>query len=137
MRHLRTDLVETRVRIDDEQVLGARAAMVLIGNCGRLQAGVEVFPDARTDDGRLDVAVLSPHSLLDWVRVAWALLRGRPAPDHLIRRSAGARIDVRTRVPRAWELDGEARPSTDVLRCEVVPGALLVCGPAAGPGLEE
>ncbi len=94
VRHLRSDLVETRVRVDGELVLAARTAMVLIGNCGRLQAGIEVFPDARTDDGRLDVAALSPRSVLDWGRVGLALLRRRPAPDRLVRRFSGARIEV-------------------------------------------
>ena len=137
LRHLRSDLVETRLRVDGEVVLDARTAMVLIGNCGRLQAGVEVFPEARTDDGRLDVAALSPRSVLDWLRVGIALLRRRPAPDRLVRRFSGAHVDVRTRVPRAWELDGEDRPPTDLLRCELIAGAVAVCAPADGPELEE
>ncbi|MET0740840.1 MAG: diacylglycerol kinase family protein [Candidatus Nanopelagicales bacterium] len=138
VRHLRSDLVETRVRVDGEVVLDARTAMVLIGNCGRLQAGVQVFPEARPDDGRLDVAALSPRSVLDWLRVGTAVLRRRPAPDRLVRRFSGKRIDVLTRRPRAWELDGEDRPPTELLRCEVVAGALLVCGPPVeGHGLEE
>jgi diacylglycerol kinase (ATP) len=137
LRHLRSDLVATRVRVDDEVVLDARTAMVLIGNCGKLQAGVQVFPAARPDDGRLDVAVVSPRSLFDWARVGLALLKRRPAPDRLVRRFTGQRIDVFTRTPRAWELDGEGRAPTDALRCEVVASALHVCGPSAGPGLEE
>lgn len=46
---------------------------VLVGNCGKIQGGIELFPDASIDDGKLDVAILQPRGPLGWLKV-WTRL---------------------------------------------------------------
>lgn len=126
VRSLPATLVPTTVEVDGEVVVRARAAMVLVGNCGAVSGGLEVFPDAEPDDGRLDVAVLTASGVREWASVVWRLLRRRPQRAELVRRARGAAVVVTTATPRPYELDGEDRPPTDRLEFAVRPGALLV-----------
>lgn len=115
VRHVPAKMVGATVDVDGREVWAGRTAMVLVGNCGSVTGGLEVFPDASPDDGLLDVAVLTAERAVDWLRVAWRLIRGRPQPDHLVRRFRGESITVRLDRAMAYELDGEDRPATDRL----------------------
>lgn len=42
---------------------------VMIGNCGLMPGGVLLIPDAKIDDGLLDIVVLRPLSRLSWLRI--------------------------------------------------------------------
>ncbi len=75
-RYVPAKLVGATVDVDGSEVWSGRTAMVLVGNCGAVTGGLEVFPDASPDDGVLDVAVLTAERAVDWVRVAWRLVRG-------------------------------------------------------------
>ncbi|MEO7285839.1 MAG: diacylglycerol kinase family protein, partial [Jatrophihabitantaceae bacterium] len=54
------------IELDGRPPVRHRAIGVLVGNVGDLQGGITLLPDARPDDGQLDVITLSPHGLLDW-----------------------------------------------------------------------
>ncbi|HME68605.1 MAG TPA: hypothetical protein VKM54_01905, partial [Myxococcota bacterium] len=94
--------------------------------CGVVTGGLEVFPDARPDDGILDVAVLSARSPIEWASVLWRLVRGLPQRRNLVARHRGRTVTVRTATPRPYELDGEDRPPVLALEFTVRPGALRV-----------
>ena len=126
VRNLPTRLVPTTVEVDGTTVFDGRTAMVLVGNCGAVTGGVEVFPDARPDDGILDVAVLSARSPIEWASVLWRLVRGFPQRLDLVARYRGRAVALRTATPRPYELDGEVRPPVLALTFTVRPGALQV-----------
>src|SRR5262249_16339197 len=64
---------------------------VVVGNVGLLPGGFMLLPDARLDDGRLDVGILGPASPLGWGRVAYRGLTGsRREGRHLGRHRARA-----------------------------------------------
>ena len=42
---------------------------VMIGNCGLLPGGVMLIPDARIDDGELDVVALRPRGAFAWLKI--------------------------------------------------------------------
>ncbi len=126
VRNLPARLTSTRVDVDGTTVFDGRTAMVLVGNCGAVTGGLEVFPDARPDDGILDVAVLSARSSNEWASVLWRLVRGLPQRSNLVVRHRGRTVAVRTTTPRPYELDGEGRPPVLALDFRVRPGALQV-----------
>ena len=57
------------IRVDDQPVLRRRASVIVIGNVGLLPSGILLIPDAKPDDGLLDVLVASPRTVRDWVRL--------------------------------------------------------------------
>lgn len=117
------------LRLDDGPPVRRRGRGVLVGNVGRLQGGLPVLPDARGDDGLLDIAVLAPRRLRDWAGLATRIvLRRRPRPEQLETWRA-ARVEVRAGRPLPVQLDGDVRPSTDRLLVQAQPGALTLCVP--------
>ena len=69
--------MHVRVRLDSGKPMSRRARTVLVANVGRLQGGVPLLPD----DGELDVAIIAPRTLADWVVMAWAVIwRHRQVP---------------------------------------------------------
>ena len=46
-----------------------KASCILVGNVGKLFGGVEAFEDARPDDGKLELGVVTAEGLLEWGRM--------------------------------------------------------------------
>lgn len=125
-KHLRADLVRTKVAVDGEDWFDGRTTMVLVGNFSKISGGLEVFPDAEPDDGLLDVTVMSASSLREWASIFWRLLRGRDQRLDLARRATGRHIVVEHDSARAYELDGEDRDPAARLEFEIEPAAITL-----------
>lgn len=136
-----------RVRIDEGHPFGTRAHSLMIGNCGQLPGGMLLLPDAKIDDGLLDLVIMRPSGLLGWLQIWWSLaiqsgvLRhsefGRSLIEQgqrrvrALRYQRGRRIDFRVHgAPRHFQVDGEALGEIVAARIEVLPGTLLVNAPA-------
>ncbi|MCA0251264.1 MAG: diacylglycerol kinase family lipid kinase [Actinobacteria bacterium] len=119
-----------RVAAGGQRAFSQHAATVMIGNCGELTAGVRLMPDARVDDGLLDVAVVSPRSLGSWFAVgAYILTRhrfGHSAIAHL----RGPEVGIVAAEPIDAQLDGDGVGRVTAVTCSVRPGALTVRVPA-------
>jgi diacylglycerol kinase family enzyme len=104
----------------------ARVRTVLVGNLGRLQGGLELLPDARPDDGLLDVALVAPRGPVDWVVLLVRGLTGGRRRDHRLRTWQARRVDVRMHRPQPRQVDGDVIDDADHLRVHVEAGALVV-----------
>jgi diacylglycerol kinase family enzyme len=71
-RAVRREPVATKVRVDGHVWFDGDASCVLVGNVGKILGGVNAFEYAETDDGLLDVAVITAHGALQWGRDARA-----------------------------------------------------------------
>ncbi|HEX4791917.1 MAG TPA: YegS/Rv2252/BmrU family lipid kinase, partial [Actinospica sp.] len=131
-RHLADRISTVTVEVDGRRSRHRNVSMLLVGNIGRIQAGLKPMPDAEVDDGLLDLVVLAPDGPLGWLRAAARMKSSKMADrDGEVFRDRGRRITVRTtrQVPR--EADGETLPAAAGLRAEVCPGALTVRVPEA------
>lgn len=125
-RHLRDRPMQVELTVDDAEPMRCTARSVVIGNVGMLQGGLHLLPDALPDDGLLDVVVLSPLLLRDWVRVMARLAVRRPSVDRDIEHLQGRCITVHATSPQPLQLDGDPSGTADLLRVELQPAALLV-----------
>ena len=126
IKHLRDRPMRATIRIDDDPPFARRIKSVLVGNVGRLQGGIRLLPDADPDNGRLDVALLAPHTLWHWGRLALAvLLRRERVPRMQILR--GSRISVVSDRDQPRELDGDVIEPGRTLTVVVRPRALWLC----------
>jgi YegS/Rv2252/BmrU family lipid kinase len=129
-RHLRRRVTRFRLRLDDRPPLERTGQGVLVGNLGRLQGGLPVMPDARPDDGLLDVAVLQTRTLLDWLALAARVLLRRRRKDPQLETFQARRVEVSCDRPQPVERDGDPLDTPrDHLVIEVVPSALTLCVP--------
>jgi diacylglycerol kinase family enzyme len=108
------------------------ARSVVVGNSGLLPGGFTLLPDARIDDGLLDVGILAPHGPFGWPKVATRVLtHSRHQDRHLVRFQARTvQITAHSALPR--EVDGELVAPDRTLTVSVQPGALIVRAPQAG-----
>jgi YegS/Rv2252/BmrU family lipid kinase len=126
LRHMRDRRMHVTLRLDGGPPLRRRARMVVVGNVGALQAGVQLLPDAQPDDGILDVVVLAPKGIVDWVRVLARVLRRRTGVDHRIEHFQVRSIEIETDRPEERELDGDLIEKGTSLSVRIEPKALLV-----------
>jgi diacylglycerol kinase family enzyme len=110
----------------DGAPLACEARSVVAGNAGLLPGGFVLLPDARLDDGRLDVGVLAPSSPLGWGRVAYRVLTGSRREDTQLRRYRARRVEIRADRELPRQVDGEVIAPGRALSVSVLPGALLV-----------
>jgi diacylglycerol kinase family enzyme len=120
------------VRLDDDEPLARRARCVVVGNAGLLPGGFSLLPQARLDDGLLDVGILAPAGPAGWLRVAYRVLTGsgrdgRPLERHQARR---VEISAETELPR--EVDGEVITPGRSLTVTLLRSALTVRVPPPG-----
>ncbi|MBK8460873.1 MAG: diacylglycerol kinase family protein [Micropruina sp.] len=119
-----------RASTHDHQAKSQRARMVVVGNCGQLTGGLELMPDARLDDGKLDVVVVAPSGILGWVAVVRDLITARRSDHRDLRRFASAWVDVAAARPILAQLDGDAVGPRQRMSAQSRPGVLLVTVPA-------
>lgn len=138
LQRLRDRPMRVTVQLDDDPPMRRRARTVLVANVGRLQGGVPLLESAEPDDGRLDVAIITPRSLVDWARLAWGVLRRRGhVPRIEVRRARHARIVSDREQPR--QLDGDVIAPDRTLDVSIRPQALRLCvpQPERSPDLTE
>ena len=114
----------------DGAPLTRRARSVVVGNAGLLPGGFALLPDARLDDGLLDVGILAPSSPLGWARVAYRIMAGSRHEDGQLERYRARRIEIRAAGELPREVDGEVIEPGRSLTVTVAPAALLVRVPA-------
>jgi YegS/Rv2252/BmrU family lipid kinase len=130
VRNLGNNGTRARVTVDGQAWFEGRAACVLVGNIGRILGGFEVFPDARCDDGLLDIGVLTIQRRRDWLRLAARAVVGRIDSSPLVRITQGASAAVRLDQSMPWQLDGGDHPKAKKFDVTLLPGRQQICVPA-------
>ena len=112
------------INLDGRQALRRRAHVIVVGNVGYLTANIPLIPDAKADDGLLDVIVASPRNILDWVRLTARVLTRQRRRDHQLVRLTGRTVKITVDRPDHYQMDGDPAGECRSLEAEVQPGAL-------------
>jgi diacylglycerol kinase family enzyme len=100
-----------------------------------LVAGLMLVPDARPDDGLLDVLVIDPSSPRDWVRTTAGIITrtgGDTDPSRI--RLRGSEVRIATGHVRRRQIDGDLVTPGSGLHARVRPDALVVRVPTPASG---
>ena len=130
-RNLDLPSFKAKVRVDGKKWFDGRAGCVLIGNVGRVFGGIDVFPDALSDDAHLDVGVITAEGRADWMRVGMRAALGRIDSSPFVRIVQGSSISIKLDRTMPWQLDGGDRPRTKRLDISILPGRLPIMVPAS------
>jgi undecaprenyl-diphosphatase len=124
--HLADPPARFTIRIDGGPPLVRMARSVVVSNSGLLPGGFALLPDARIDDGMLDVAILAPHGALGWPRLATRVLTRSHVEDLQLARFQARTVEITTDAALPREVDGEILAPGTSLRVAVRPAALTV-----------
>ena len=118
------------IRLDGERTLHRQARSVVVGNAGLLPGGFPLLPDARPDDGRLDVGILAPTGLADWARIGVRVLTRSRRDDRCLERFRARQVEITADTDLPRETDGEIIAPGRSLIVTIRPGALTIRTPA-------
>ena len=132
-----TEMTDITLTLDEQEPQALRGHTMLIGNCGMVQGGNRLLPDAVLDDGLLDMLLVSADGPLQWLDTVRAFVW-----ENGIRRMMGnvdtavstdstthisaERIRVELASPQTFEIDGEEVGAVSDFTVRVQPAALTV-----------
>jgi YegS/Rv2252/BmrU family lipid kinase len=131
-RSLRAKPFKAKIDVDGVPWYRGDASCILIGNVGRLFGGIEVFEDARPDDGRVEVGVVNAEGVSDWVRTLARTAVGQAERSPLVQSTSATKIRVNLDRKVLYEMDGGDRSKVKSFKVKVLPGAITVCVPRTG-----
>ncbi|HLR44561.1 MAG TPA: diacylglycerol kinase family protein [Brevibacterium sp.] len=128
-RRLLGHRVPVTISTDGGEERAAKVRSVVAGNCGRLQGGLWLFPDAVIDDGLIDLLIVSPRNLAEWVGVAASIMGKRVRRGLHTATLQAERFTIRSQEAVDVQVDGDAHGKTDFLELTVEPASLYVQRP--------
>jgi diacylglycerol kinase (ATP) len=132
LRNLREKPFRARITVDGVGWYKGKATCILLGNVGHLFGGVEAFEDARPDDGKLELGVVTAEGLLQWGRVLARTAVGTASKSPFAQTTKARSVKVRLDRKVLYELDGGDRTKTKSFKVRIEPGAVTVCVPPNG-----
>ena len=132
-----SDPLEVRITADGVPHDADSVHTLLVGNCGTLQGGFNLLPDADPADGELDLLLLSADGAVGWLdtmrNLVWDNGIKRLATGGKVAESSDSATHLRVRSlrlelmePRVFEIDGEDLGETRRVTVTVQPSAVRV-----------
>jgi diacylglycerol kinase (ATP) len=129
IRSLSTKPFEATIEVDGVGWYEGPATCILLGNVGNLFGGVEIFEDARPDDGLIDLGVLTAEGPVDVARAVVRSVAGDAQKSPFVRVTKARSIKTKLDRKMRYEVDGGVRAKVRSFRVAVEPGAVTVCVP--------
>ena len=126
LRHLGGERHEVTVSLDGGAARRFKVRSVMVANCGMLTGGMELLPEAKLDDGLLDVVVLSPKHAFDWARIAVKTIARSKRPIPVLQTEQAERVTIRLAEPMPAQLDGDAEGEVVTIEARIQPDSLAV-----------
>jgi diacylglycerol kinase (ATP) len=132
IRNLGAPRARATIEVDGELFFQGKVSCVLTANVGKILGGLEAFPQARPDDGRLELGIVTARGPVQWARTFGSLALGHPERSPFAKVTQGRKVRIRFDRKVRYELDGGARPASKKLRIKVHPRSVTVCVPPGG-----
>lgn len=119
------------VSCDGEEHSFSSAWLAAVNNVTTYGGGLAICPEARTDDGLLDICIVHNCSRLKLLLLFPTVLFGKHTRLSFVTMLRGQEITVHSSLPRLALGDGEPVASTP-LTASALPGAMKVMAPSSG-----
>ena len=134
IRNLPGKPVDARISIDGGKEIQRKVRSVMVGNCGKLMGGVEIFPGAVITDGIMDLLTLAPRGKFGWLAVIAGIFGRKSSANQSVQSLAGRTAEISLDQPQEFQLDGDHMGSATHLLVSVDPLALTLKMTAQKPG---
>ncbi|HEU5385043.1 MAG TPA: diacylglycerol kinase family protein, partial [Streptosporangiaceae bacterium] len=94
-RNLRASRVRAAIEVDGQPFFTGKISCVLAANVGTILGGVEAFPQAQPDDGRLELGVVTARNPVQWARTFGRMALGHPDQSPFVTVTRGKKIRIR------------------------------------------
>jgi YegS/Rv2252/BmrU family lipid kinase len=121
--------------IADGELLRSRALIVALANARQYGNGALIAPNARIDDGKLDVVVVDARPVWQTLLQVPKLFSGRIAAAPGVTMRAAATIELTSSHPVVYHIDGEPFVGGASLTARAHAQALHVQVPSSGPAV--
>ncbi len=132
-----SEVLDVTLDFGDGETEDDRAHTLIVGNCGTLQGGFTLLPDADPSDGVLDLFVLDAEGVGGWMdtlkNVVWdnGLARAfgggqKAASSESVTHRQLARLELTLAEPRVFEVDGDDLGEVTRAAISIQPGAIRV-----------
>jgi YegS/Rv2252/BmrU family lipid kinase len=129
LKNLRSEPFGAQIKVDGVRWFKGDATCVLIGNLGQLFGGIEVFADARPDDGKLEVGVITADGFAQWARTAARTVVANAEASPFVQATRAESVKVKLNRKVVYELDGGDRTKAKSLKVKIEPAAVTLCVP--------
>lgn len=126
IRHLPGKPVSATVTIDGQRPVRRKVRSVMVGNCGKLMGGVQIFPDASVTDGILDLLILAPRGRFGWLNVITGIFSRGRNKNKSLQSHSGRTAEIALDQPQEFQLDGDHAGQASHLLVSVEPLALTI-----------
>ncbi len=126
IRHLPGRPVKARITIDETVHLTRRTRSIMAGNCGTLQGGVDIFPDAKIADGLMDLMTIAPRGRFGWWAVLGSLLNRGRGKNSAVEYFQGKSVQIRAAHPQEIQFDGDDLGTAARVSLSIGSGELIV-----------
>ncbi len=132
-----SDVVPFHITVDDQPGRDEDGHTLLIANCGTLQGGLTLLPDADPTDGELDYLVLSAEGFGEWAGTVKTTLwdnglkkvltnTDETTSTDTVNHGRATKLEVTLPEDRAFEIDGEEIGDTRRVTGSIQPAAIRV-----------
>ncbi len=131
------DFPKMRILVDGQEVFND-SGLAFVGNISRYAVGLRICPDARFDDGLLDLVIFPCRERTRLLRhAAWTLLRLHPIKGNVIYRHA-RNVRIESDQPLDCQIDGDPGPAAPIdVKMTDHRMQLLIPRPRGGWGVDE
>jgi diacylglycerol kinase (ATP) len=129
LKNLRAEPVGAEITVDGVHWFSGESTCVLIGNVGGLFGGIEVFSDARPDDGLLEVGVVTADGVGQWARTVAKTVVSTAETSPFVQVAKARSVKIKLDRKALYELDGGDRTKTKSFKVKVEPAAITICVP--------
>jgi diacylglycerol kinase (ATP) len=132
-KQLRSEPFKARIEVNGGLWYKGNASCVLLGNVGKLFAGVDVFDNADPADGFLELGVTNADGLGDWARTMAHTVIGTATKSPFVQATKAQKVVIELSRKVPYELDGGERGTVKRIKAKVEPRAITVRVPNGVP----
>lgn len=119
--------------LDQAEEQSERGVAVVIANAGQVGARASFAPNAKPDDGLLDLCIIKSFLAADAIRMTWSFVTGGLDSDPGISYYQARNIRIASDTPLDVQVDGESVDSKLPLEAQALPAALRLRVPVLRP----
>lgn len=124
---LKTEPFALKMKLDGKKTIKAKAATVMIANTGSIFGDIfTISPNAKVDDGKIDIVLISPKKIIDYFMVLLEFLYQKPLnKNYKIKHYKAENVEIKTKPCLVIQADGDivARTPAEI---SVIPSAVDV-----------